>query len=84
MADIETEEVPDIVVVQPKEPVKAEEEAKKKRKEEYKWENDKVEALINRWELSQLLLDTNDLDTYFRKDGREKKLKGISDTWECQ
>ena len=49
MADMETEEVLDIVVVQPKEPIKAKQEAKKKRKEGYKWENDKVEALINRW-----------------------------------
>ena len=49
MADMETEEVLDIVAVHPKEPIKAEQEAKKKRKEGYKWENDKVETLINRW-----------------------------------
>ena len=49
MADMETEEVLDIVVVQPKESIKAEQEAKKKRKEGCKWENDKVETLINRW-----------------------------------
>ena len=49
LAPSETEEVLDIVVVQPKEPVKAEQEAKEKRTKEYKWENDKVEALINRW-----------------------------------
>ena len=56
MVDMETEEVLDIVVVQLKEPIKAEQEEKKERNEEYEWENDKIEALINRWAAIRITL----------------------------